>query len=344
VPVLKPVFGIFAVLGWVILVGLHVVWRYSFGWLFRTLADFLDVDIGLPHLPSIHPFGSVARWLRSLDRNVDYALVHAANQLEHVAVWLFSRVGHLLDLLVSRVKALTLGVEHAILRLIKVTIPRLVARLLKLVWRELRALSKYARKMLPKLLKQLTRFSKWAAHEIAKGTRHLGFLWKWAKATFKAIWPLLRALGKRLGRLEKALTKHGFLNLLLPALRALDITWITARNIILVGKWIVTLDYGSIYEYVRNQVVFVLNENVCLTAEFTYDLAVFVLEPVLKKEIALTMWICHPERGDVPSGCSYPTRYAGEWEPSATPTEESLAWGKERLAPGVPLPDGVILA
>jgi hypothetical protein len=343
-PVLKPVFGVFAVVGWLVLIGLHILWHYTLGWVFTTLADLLDrVSIPTGLFGRKHLFGSVSSWLRSLDRNVDNALVHAANNLEHAAVWLFSRVGYLVGWFGRELKGLALAVEQKFLRFASVTIPRFIHSLLAVVWRELRALGRYARKMLPKLARQLFRFSKWAVHEIAKGARHVGFLWKWAKAVLLFHWHVIHGLLRRVYKVEHALLPKGFRKLFVAALGPLGVLWILNDTVFRWALYIMAHP-GETWEWVKDQVVFVLNENVCLSADFAYDVAVFVLEPVFRREIGLTLWICHPERGDLPHGCTYPTRYAGSWEPHGTPTEAELGWGTERLAPGVPLPAGVIQA
>lgn len=337
---LKPVFGIFAVVGWLVLLGLHVVWRFSFGWLFTTLADLLDAvsisGLGI----HIKPFGSVSAWLRSLDRNVDYAFVHAANNLEHTAVWLFSRVGHVLGWIGNQIAAVALGAEHAIRKLIRVTIPRLVHRLLRALWSEVRRIVNYARKMIPKLLKQITRFAKWAKHEIAKGARHLGFLWKWAKAVLKYHWKIIRGALKRLHALERKLTPKGFRKLLIGALGPLGWLWLVTDGMLHFAKWMARQPLGAIVEWVTDEVEGLALADMCDMADFVVDVNEYVFEPILRDLIGLTNLLCKPTKHRVPSGVPYPVTYALGWTPSASPALGDI----ERLAPGIPLPRGVVKA
>jgi hypothetical protein len=339
-PILKPLFGVFALVGWVILIGLHLVWRATFGWLFTTLADFLDVGIPIPHFGDLHPFGSVADWLRSLDRNVDGALVGAANRLEHAAVWLLSRVGYFFGWIAREIEGLALDVEHALLRLVRVTIPRLIRAALRRVWRELRALARYARKMIPRLARQLFRFTKWATHQIAAGARHLAVVFKWIKAVVRLHWRVISALLKRALRLERALMPRGFRRLFVAALGPLGLAWLLTDNLLRLGKWLARLDYGAVYEFTKDALAIASETDLCKLMAYQYDVAVLVFEPVMQALVGLEDWFCRHAGESMPSAIELRPGYGGGWTPSATPPLRR----HERLAPGVPLPHGVIQA
>lgn len=342
-PILKPVFGILAAIGWLLLMGLHVIWRVTFGWLFTTLAGLIDVGIPIPHFHDPHPFGHVADWLRSLDRNVDNALVTAANQLEHVAVWLFSRLGWLISRVPHELVALALAVEQKFIRLIRVTVPHLIRDLLRFVWRELRALGRYARKMIPKLARQLFRFSRWAAHEISKGARHLGFVFKWAKAAFLLHWRAIMGIWRRLKSIEHALVPKRFRGMVAKALKLLGLEWLFGANIIALGAWLLALDIGPVREWVKDAISFAGNTDICKVASYQFDVALFIFDPVMQELIGLSEWVCHHSGHTLPSATGGTAGYIAAWEPSATPRIADLK-DTRRLAPNVPLPRGVISA
>lgn len=274
-PVLAPVFGLLAVVGWFALIGLHYLWHYTFGWLFRTMADLLD-RVGIPTgvFGTKHLFGPLSSWLRSLDRNVDHGLVSAANDLEHVAVWLFSRTGHFFSRIVSTLTGLALGVEHALAKVVRVTVPRLIRHALSFVWRELRALGRYARKMIPLLLRKIAGFAKWATHKIVAGARHLGVLWKWVRAVVALHWRIIRALVKRALRLERALLPSGFRKLLVAAFGPLGLLWLFGDSVARFGRGVLGWSYNLVSAFVRYfrklDEPFVLAEFVAVERELTH--------------------------------------------------------------------------
>jgi hypothetical protein len=339
VPVLRVVGGLFGILAWIVLLGLQRVWRSTFGWIFRTLAALLDklvLDVKFVHW---EPFGGVADWLRSLDRNISYALAIAANKSEHLAVWLFSRIAYVVRLLGREIDGLAADVVGAFTRFARATIPRLVRSLLKLLWRTVRGIVSYARKMIPQLLRKITRFAKWATNQISRAARHLGFLWKWAKYVLRKHWQAIRAALKLGDRLLAKLTPKGFRKLLLFAFGGLGILWVITDNVRLVGKWLAREPVQDVREWVHDATQAV---NFCTLSAFQYDVAVHVVEPLLTSMVSQQDWYCTLDGDSLPSAVTAKPGYLGAWEPSATPARPRPLISK-RLAPELPLPQRTIL-
>lgn len=339
-PVLKVVGGLLGLLGWLFFLGLQRVWRNTFGWLFATLADLLDVvHIPIPHFADPHPFGNVAAWLRSLNRNVSTALAVAADASEHLAVWLFSRVRLAFSWIGREIEHLAADVLALGLRIVRVYVPNLVRRLLRFVWKELRALGRYARKMIPKLARQLFRFSKWAAHRIAAAARHVGFLWKWAKAVIRLHWRAIRGLVSRALRLERKLLPKGFRKLFVAALGPLGLLWLMTDTFRMFGKWLSRQPLEDIREWVADATEAV---NFCKLAAYEYDVAVHVVLPALDKIVSAQDWYCTLGKDTLPTAVVGHPGYLEAWEPSATPRgTHPLVSG--RLAPELPLPQRQIV-
>jgi hypothetical protein len=333
-PVLKVVGGLLGLLSWVFFLGLQRVWRWTFGWIFTTLAALLDaVRIPIPLHSDVHPFGAIADWLRSLNRNVAHQLALFADRSEHLAVWLFSRVRLAFSWVRREIENLAADVLAMGLRIVRVTVPHLVARLLRFVWKELRALGRYARRMIPKLARQLFRFSKWATHEILKGARHVGFLWKWFKAVVRLHWRAILGAWKAIRGIEHRLVPKRFRGL----------GFLFGGNVQAVGSWLLVRDRDAVWEFVKDAVRFGGRQDLCQLAAYQFDIAVYVFEPVMQKLIGVTDWVCRHEGHTLPSATADTPRYAAGWAPSATPPIDT-PFTPKRLAPNVPLPRGVIEA
>ncbi len=243
-PVLKVVGGLFGLLSWLFFLGLQRVWHFTFGWLFKTLADLLD-RVGIPtgFFGTKHLFGSVSAWLRSLDRNVANQLAHLADQSERLAVWLFSRLRLTFGWIGREIEGLAGDVLGFAARLVRVTIPRLVGRLLRFVWKELRKLGRFARglaKTVYALRHKFGKFLLWTTRKFFKlqlwAVKRLGHL-------FTFFWGHVFHLIGRVLALEHKLIPKGFRKPLLAALGPLGLIWLISDSAITFGKSIVRWSY-----------------------------------------------------------------------------------------------------
>jgi hypothetical protein len=339
----KAVFGIFAVVGWLGLMGLHVIWHYTFGWIFRTLGDLIDVGIPTGIFGTKHPFAAPADWLRSLDRNVDAAIVDSANDLEHSVVWLFSRLTHLVGRIGQRFVAIALAVEQAVWKLVRVTVPRLVHKLTGGLLHEIGAVGRFARKLLPKLLGLLNdarhavaRALKWELRQLAKfGKRFIH--------GFRDIYKTVRSLIKRINRLERWLLGKRGLRFVRWALGKLKLGFLLTYNWRLGGQWWNRWSAADVVEFTKDAVTFAGAIDVCKVAEYNYDVAVHVFEPIMQQLVGLSEFFCQHQGETLASGMDYKPGYGGNWEASGTPPITG-PFVPQRLAPQVPLPRGQIKA
>jgi hypothetical protein len=105
--------GLFAILAFVVLLGLQQTWRATIGWLFLKLADLLDaVSFSVAHI-TVAPFGFAANALRAASHNVYAALGYAAIHVERGALWLFHQAAHQLQWLGREIEGLSLDTWRA---------------------------------------------------------------------------------------------------------------------------------------------------------------------------------------------------------------------------------------
>lgn len=342
-PVLRVVAGLFGLVGWFAFVGLQRAWRITFGWLFSTLADLIDVGIPIPRFSDPHPFGRVADWLRSLDHNVYAQLGYLALQSEHLAVWLFSRLRLMFSWLGREVEGLAGDVLAFAVRLVKVTIPRLVGRLLRALWREVKAQARAFRTLLTSLSRKLLRLGHALVRVALKDARDLLHFTRWTFGTIRRNWKAISGVAKMLRKLLDRFTPTQFSGLLAHALHSLGVPWLLATNVKRIGAWIMRLDIAAVWEFVEDAVTFLTTTDMCKLASYQMDLVVFVFDPVMQEVVALTEWFCVHSGDSLPSATTARPGYAGAWQPSATP-ELTPLYAQRRLAPDLPLPNGVIEA
>lgn len=341
--VLRVVGGLFGLVGWFAFLGLQRAWRQTFGWLFRTFADLVDVGIPIPRFRDPHPFGHVANWLRSLDQNVYAQLGYLALQSEHLAVWLFSRLQLMFSWLGREVEGLAGDVLAFAVRLVKVTIPRLVGRLLRAVWREVKAQARAFRQLFTVLGRKLLKLGRALVRVAIKDARSLLRFSRWTLGTVRRHWKAISGVVAMLHKVLNKLTPRQFSGLFAHALHSLGVPWLLATNVKRIGAWVMRLDIGAVYEFVSDAVIIIGGTDLCRLASYQYDVAVHVFEPVMMQLVGVTDWFCRHEGFTLPSACDDSPGYDGAWAPSATaPIVE--AYTPSRLAPGEPLPRGVVKA
>jgi hypothetical protein len=247
VPVLKVVGGLFGLLAWLFFLGLQRVWRSTFGWLFTTLADLLDaVHIPIPHFADPHPFGNVAAWLRSLNRNVSHALAVAADASEHLAVWLFSRVRLAFAWIGREIEHLAADVLHMGLWVVRVYVPRLIRKLTHQIVRGWAMIWKYLRSQLPAIWRLLKRYGRSIAHQAGVELHH------WVKGLRAFAWlegkllRFVRAASRRLVALERRFVPRGMRKWLAALFPIFGIAWLLGQSWKRLGEGILRWSWNMV--------------------------------------------------------------------------------------------------
>lgn len=251
-PVLRVVGGLFGLVIWLFLLGLQQVWRFSFGWLFTTLAGLLD-DVAIPKPWGGHfrPLHGVAQWLRSLDANMRHALAVAANDAEELAVWLFSRLRHTFALLGREIEGLSRDVLTQFLRLVYVYLPHLVRKLAVLVAHSFVNVWRSFNKLSARLIRYTLHFGKQLAHVLVQDAKRLrGFL-KVEKWIAGLVYRLARSLSKRLLALERHFVPKGLRKWFAAIFPIFGIAWLLAQNWKRIGAEILHWSYNMVTDFLR---------------------------------------------------------------------------------------------
>lgn len=250
--VLKVVAGLFGLVSWIVLLGLQRVWGATFGWVFRTLGTILDdITIPIPFRADLHPFGSVADWLRSLDRNVSHALAAAALGAEHLAVWLFTRLRFVAHLLGRELRALANELVAQLLRLVTVYLPRWLGRLMRQVTRGWARIWHYVRSQLPAIWRLLKRYGRSIARAAGRELRH------WLKLLKRFLWlerkllGFIRSAAHRLTALERKLVPGRWRKWLAALFPIFGISWLLGSSWKRLGRGLLRWSHDMITAFLR---------------------------------------------------------------------------------------------
>ncbi len=251
-PVLRVVAGLFGLFTWIGFLAVQRIWRATFGWLFDTLAGLLDqVTIPIPFHSDVHPFGSVANWLRSLSHNVYALLGRLALDSEHQAVWLFSRLQLAFRWTGREIEGLARDALTQILRTIYVYVPHLIRKAVSGLVRKAVNLARGFVKLEAKVARYALRFGKALAHQIANEARHFTWFVKLEKTLARKLYGIIRSASKRLTHLANALVPKRFRALLYAALPFLGLAWLLGQNVKRLGKDILHWSHDALTWFLR---------------------------------------------------------------------------------------------
>lgn len=228
--------GLLLFVGFLVLLGLQKSWRTTIGWLFREVADWIDIDIGIPHLGSIHPFSAAADALRAADHNVYAALGYSALKLENGAVWLFHEAWRTLRWTGHEIAALAEEMFHGFRDLAVVHIPEAVRLGIHGLDRRARALERslgglihvtipHLRHGIAALGARVGHLARALPHDIALQGARIGITAK-----------QLRRLGARVKRLEKEIAAATTAVAFAYALRKFGLRWLRCPALGRIGR------------------------------------------------------------------------------------------------------------
>lgn len=234
--------GLLLIVGFVVLLGMQQAWRATIGWLFHKLADLIDIDIGLPHLPSIHPFGFAAHALRAASDNVYAALGAAALALERSALWLFHQAARQIKWTGREIAGLASDTWHTLHGLVTVEIPhaaRVATQPLRTrlhgIDQTLGRLDKLAHEQLRRLRAGIDRIDRSVTRTIPHAIDAVG-------ARVGRVGSRVNTQARRISRVEKLLAASAFAALTATALKRLGLNWLRCSNVKRAGRQLCGID------------------------------------------------------------------------------------------------------
>lgn len=299
---IEAIAGLLAIVACLVCLGLGRAWAATIGWLFTSLAGQLRRVSIHTRLIDWEPFGPVADFLESLDRNVREALNYAALKSEKGAVWLFAQAWHQLRWLGREIGDLADTVAHAFDRTIRVDVPHAVRaalaptlRAVHGIDRKLGRLEALEHALAKRLQHGIDRLDRAVTKTLPHAIAHVG-----ARVGITA--RQIRRLARRVARAERHLGVAAMTAAVAIALGRLGLRWIRCPALGRIGRRIGCGGFGVLEEFLAVTFEALLVLDLCRYALAAQRLARLVV-PQLGAVLLVKNAVC------LGGGASYPTAH-----------------------------------